>query len=272
MHDQVPFALQRRAITLLFGLLAVAAGFTAGAGAAEPVTAEEIHARRDVLFGDPSYQTRLPRLEDARVEAEGQGGRGSEVEEPNAGAGGWPVERRAAPRRGEPVPPRTRAPALGGAPAAWLRGLLWVVLGVAVVLLAAWLFREIAAARASQGRRHPGGEETAEDAEEAPAAPAREDAVSALARRGAWDEAVHLLLLAALEAVSRHCGAPLAPSRTSREILAECDLGETAGGALRELVAAVERSFFGGRALGRGDFERCRTAHGILVADLGGTS
>jgi hypothetical protein len=137
-----------------------------------------------------------------------------------------------------------------------LRILLWTAVAVAAVLAVSWLARRLAPAPAD-----------AAVPDAAPAAPAAAPAGSAeaLAREGRFSEAIHALLLEALEALSR--AARLAPSLTSREIAAGARVPAAAREALSDLVAAVERSRFGGAAAGEEDWRACRLrARGFLEA------
>jgi hypothetical protein len=130
-----------------------------------------------------------------------------------------------------------------------VRVLLFTVLVVMVVLAVAWLFRRLRG--------------LAPDAE-APAAPGEggQDlgrrplgAAEALAAQGRFGEAVHVLLLETLEALSRR--ARLAPSLTSREIVARVPLPDRARDALSGLVSAVEVSWFGGEQPGEREYHLC---------------
>lgn len=90
-----------------------------------------------------------------------------------------------------------------------------------------------------------------------------------LAAAGRFGEAVHALLLHALAGLARRRGAPLPPSLTGREAIPASGLAGEPRGALAELVAAVERFLFAGRALDAGDWERCRAAYARLAGSGG---
>jgi hypothetical protein len=127
-----------------------------------------------------------------------------------------------------------------------LRILLWTAVAVAAALLVAWAWRRVS------GR--------ARDAEvgEAPGPAPLEvpvDRAEALAAAGRYAEAIHTLLLETLLALSR--AARLAPSFTSREIVARVPLAPRAREALVGLVQAVELSRFGGAAAGEADYRAC---------------
>ena len=130
-----------------------------------------------------------------------------------------------------------------------LRVLFWTALAAIGIALLTWLVRRLAG--------------FVPDAE-APAAPAGPEAdvgrrqlasAESLAARGRYGEAIHVLLLDTLEALSR--AARLAPSLTSREIVERVPLPSRAREALAGLVAAVEVSWFGGAQPGETDYRLC---------------
>lgn len=127
-----------------------------------------------------------------------------------------------------------------------LRILVWGALAVLAFLAIAWLVRRLA----------PGAREV-ELAEPAGAAPVAIPIASAeaLAAEGRWAEAIHALLLETLQALSR--AARLAPSLTSREIVARVALPARAREALSGLVLAVEVSRFGGATAAEDDYRAC---------------
>jgi hypothetical protein len=123
---------------------------------------------------------------------------------------------------------------------------LWAVLALAVAVAVAWLVTRL------------GGRTL--DAEVDPeSAPALLDvpleSAQKLAAAGRFAEAIHILLLETLAALSR--AAQLAPSLTSREILARVPLPPRARDALVGLVLAVEVSRFGGAPAGERDYQAC---------------
>ncbi len=145
----------------------------------------------------------------------------------------------------DPAPPRPFDLPLGPLELL-LRILLWTAAAVAVALAVSWLVRRLS---------HPTAD--VEVPEAPPAAPVTIPIASAeaLAREGRFAEAIHALLLETLQALSR--AARLAPSLTSREIVARVPLPARAGEALAGLVAAVERSRFGGATAGEEDYRSC---------------
>jgi hypothetical protein len=128
-----------------------------------------------------------------------------------------------------------------------LQLLAWAAVAVVVLLCVAWLVRRLAPGPAAD--------------EAAPLDPAAApllvplEGPRALAAAGRFGEAVHALLLETLEALSR--ASRLAPSLTSREILARVRLPAAAREALAALVLAVEVSRFGGAEPGEADYRAC---------------
>jgi hypothetical protein len=95
------------------------------------------------------------------------------------------------------------------------------------------------------------------------------DSAERLAAAGRFAEAIHLLLLETLAALSR--AAQLAPSLTSREIVARVPLPARARDALLGLVLAVEISRFGGAPAGERDYRAClERFHAFLETYRGG--
>ncbi len=84
-----------------------------------------------------------------------------------------------------------------------------------------------------------------------------EDA-DALAAAGRFDEAVHLLLFRSIDDIVAWRGDVVRPADTSRDIARADALPATARGVFAGIVAAVERSLFGGRALDEGDWQCAR--------------
>jgi hypothetical protein len=129
-----------------------------------------------------------------------------------------------------------------------LKLLLAAAVLVAVVLAAVWLVR----------RLRPGARDVApEDATASAGAPLAIPILraQALAAAGRYAEAIHLLLLETLEALSR--ASRLAPSLTSREVVARVALPDRARHALADLVMAVEISRFGGAQAGQDEYGLC---------------
>jgi len=95
-------------------------------------------------------------------------------------------------------------------------------------------------------------------------------AADRLSREGNFVEAMHTLLLHSLAEIRRQLGERFADSLTSREILRVARLTATARAALREIVAAVERTYFGAYPAQAGDYAACRQNFATLQQDLRG--
>jgi hypothetical protein len=91
-----------------------------------------------------------------------------------------------------------------------------------------------------------------------------------LARDGRFVDAMHVLLLESLEQMRGRVGLAFSDSLTSREILRSPQLSEPARALFGDIVGLVERSYFGGRAAVRADYERCRQSFDALAQSLGG--
>ena len=142
----------------------------------------------------------------------------------------------------------------------WVGGgwslLLW---GAGIVLAATLLFL-LAQPLRDWWRERQGGTSVAEPqwAPEAATARALLEEADALAAAGRFAEAVHLLLFRSIDDIARWRGELVRPSFTSRDIARADALPGAARSVFAGIVAAVERSLFGGAALERGDWERAR--------------
>ena len=90
-----------------------------------------------------------------------------------------------------------------------------------------------------------------------------------LAAAGAWAEAMHLLLLHVVEALKRRLG-QVPPALTSRELMRRIQLPEPATAAFGAIVAAVERSHFGGKPVGAADYHACRGHYQAFLDNAAG--
>ncbi|WCP71727.1 MULTISPECIES: DUF4129 domain-containing protein [Sphingomonas] len=144
----------------------------------------------------------------------------------------------------------------------WVGGgwqvILWVIgIVIAIALLFALVpsLREWIAERL--GRRRVVEEAPPWTPTETRARALLEDA-DALAAEGRFDEAVHLLLFRSIDDIVAWRGDVVRPADTSRDIARAEALPPHARGVFAGIVAAVERSLFGGRALGADDWQRAR--------------
>ena len=83
----------------------------------------------------------------------------------------------------------------------------------------------------------------------------------ALAVRGQYADAAHLLLLRSVQDIEKRQPRALRVSLTSREIARLKALPEAARPAFERIGRVVERSLFGGGAVGAQDFADCRQAY-----------
>jgi hypothetical protein len=95
-------------------------------------------------------------------------------------------------------------------------------------------------------------------------------AADRLSREGNFVEAMHVLLLHSLSEIRRQLGEQFADSLTSREILRVARLTAAARTALRDIVGAVERTYFGAYPAQEGDYAACRQNFSVLQHALRG--
>jgi hypothetical protein len=142
-----------------------------------------------------------------------------------------------------------------------LKYLFWgaVVLGLAVIAML--ILDELTGTRWRFWRgRAAEAEVTPDWRPEQTAARALLAEADALAARGDYAAAAHLLLERSVEDLSTRRPDVLRPSSTARE-LARSDLPEAARRALGRIVRGVEISLFGGAALAEPDWRDCRRAY-----------
>lgn len=131
--------------------------------------------------------------------------------------------------------------------------LMWTLLGILVVLALAWFFRRF---REGEGEV----EEDVVDADLGEVGPLdiklpSVDEAEALARQGRYGEAIHLLLLRAIRAMTRVSDVRVARSLTSREILDGVRLPDSCRPPLGNMIRAVEATHFGGQPAGQADYD-----------------
>jgi hypothetical protein len=211
-----------------------------------PATAAELRSRAVEVLADRRYQRDLPIAEPRKP---------SPSETPpqlsgEPGGGGLPAD--VGP---EPAPiPVSEVSTL-------VHVVLWVLLSAAAVLGVLWVVQTLPQRRRSTADV-AAPERTARETSgrEIPGDPA------GLAAQGRYTEAVHALLLTAIALLSRRFRLPLPPSRTSRELLRALPIQGAAREAFAGLVRTVERSWFGGAAIGPEEYaasvERFRAVEG----------
>jgi hypothetical protein len=224
-------------------------------------------AGRDSAQRRPDAERPAPEGDASEGEGDTRGRRGAGQGSRRDGAGSLPPRTRLRPGDGRGTR-RARSPERdpddsGGSAAG--SAFAWVLLGGAAIVLLVWLVRSLRAP--VRNATVPAGA----PASPRPAAPAASpNPADALAAEGRFDEAVHLLLLAAWARLARP--AHLADSLTSREAEEASALSGEGGAALRTLVGAVEASRFGRRPLGRAEWDVGRAAFAALERALGSAS
>jgi hypothetical protein len=142
--------------------------------------------------------------------------------------------------------------------------LVWAVLAIGLVLVL-YSFRDmlpIWRLWAGRGWESPG----AADLPQTVAPSSRDAAAEAdeLGRQGRFVEAMHMLLLLSLGEIRRHVGEQFADSLTSREILRGTRLPPQGRASLRDIVARVEWTYFGGYPATVDDYTACRQSFDSL--------
>jgi hypothetical protein len=148
--------------------------------------------------------------------------------------------------------------------AAYARILLWAVIGIAAAALLWALYNRI---RHGEWRLRLPRLTTAQDIadedwtpEEAGARSWLEEA-DALAREGRFAEAIHHLLFRSIEDIARRRPALVRPALTSRELARSEVIPARARDLFASIARFVERSLFGGRPVGEGDWLQARKAY-----------
>jgi hypothetical protein len=95
-------------------------------------------------------------------------------------------------------------------------------------------------------------------------------AADRLSREGRFVEAMHMLLLQSLADIREQLRETFADSLTSREILRGARLDPAGRTSLRDIIAAVERTYFGGYPAQAQDYDACRASFDSLRRALRG--
>ena len=160
---------------------------------------------------------------------------------------------------------RALAPALN-----WI---FWIGLAVVAVFLIVVIARELIRLRLPKPRAKT--PDSASPSEWRPDAQQARDLLAeadALAARGLYAEAAHLLLLRSVEDIERRKPRALGISLTTREIAGEPSLPEAARPAFTLIGRMVERSLFGSLPVDAGDFADCRRAYEAFAVPAGSRS
>jgi hypothetical protein len=143
-----------------------------------------------------------------------------------------------------------------------LKVLFWCVIAGLVATLVYFIGRELWYRRWPRGAVRPRASELRRQWH-----PTAQEALlllsdaDALAASGAFEKAVHLLLLRSIQDIDKHRPAVVTPSLTSREISLLGELPGSTRGAFANIVRVSERGLFGGRPVGASDFAACRAEY-----------
>lgn len=142
-----------------------------------------------------------------------------------------------------------------------LKWVFWIGLALLAGLIVYAIVREVLRIRAPRAR--PTIPPSIPD-EWRPNAQAARDLLTeadALARRGLYAEAAHLLLLRSVQDIEKRQPRAVRASLTTREIASLKAVPDAARPAFALIGAVVERSLFGGGAISAPDFADCRQAY-----------
>jgi hypothetical protein len=152
--------------------------------------------------------------------------------------------------------------------APWVQIILWAVLAAAAAGFL-WMLRDRLAGGAwrlpRRGRRTSASE--AEEEWVPDAAPVRSwlQEADALAAEGRYADAVHHLLLRSVEDIGRRRPGAVRPALTSRELSRAQAVPPAARTLFAGIAGLVERSLFGGRPVGRADWDAARAAYSDMT-------
>jgi hypothetical protein len=146
--------------------------------------------------------------------------------------------------------------------------IVWLVLICVLALLLYALRDQLAFWRSSRDRWDRSAAEAEADAAAATIDPL--DAADQLSRYGRFVDAMHMLLLQSVADIRERLGVQFADSLTSREILSGAQLSPQGRKSLREIVAAVEWTYFGGYPAEMHDYAACRRSFEALRRELAG--
>lgn len=143
-----------------------------------------------------------------------------------------------------------------------LKWVFWIGLALLAGLILYAIVREILRLRAPRPKatKPAAGDETVWRPDVQTARDLLTEA-DALANRGLFAEAAHLLLLRSVQDIEKRQPRALRVSLTTREIAALTALPDAARPAFALIGRVVERSLFGGAPVDAGDFADCRRAY-----------
>jgi hypothetical protein len=178
-------------------------------------------------------------------------------------------------RRPQPTPQmprRSEASGLGG----FSQTALWVIAIIAGLALLYFVARELLSLRLGTGKkRFEATDATVRarvkgGADEDGGPRSLLDEADALAARGAFGEAIHLILMHSLGQLESVSARAVGRSLTAREILRSSPITTRAREFLGAIVGASELTHFGGRDAGEADYRSCREAFQGFAAETGG--
>ena len=148
-----------------------------------------------------------------------------------------------------------------------VRVLVWIAVACGVAAFAWYLMEILPKGFAREARWGDAGQEGLSAA--AGTLAAAQDNADDLASQGRFVEAMHVLLLQSVSEMRKRLDVPFADSLTSREILRRAPVSDIARGALADIIAAVERAYFGDYAVEASDYRLCRARVTALSEALG---
>jgi len=149
--------------------------------------------------------------------------------------------------------------------------LLWIVIGIALLVML-YAFRDlIPILRSSQGNDWMSEEAFAGGGKVGSPTVAL-GAADDLAAQGRFVEAMHILLLQGLAAIRAGLDEEFADSLTSREILRRARLPDPGRASLRDIVNRVELTYFGQYPAVLADYQACRASFTTLTQALHGSA
>jgi len=148
----------------------------------------------------------------------------------------------------------------------------WLIWGAVALAALIAVFAARGRLLALLGRRKEEWETPAAATDETTPAPGADAlaAADAMSREGRFVEAMHFLLLQSLADIREQLRETFADSLTSREILRGARLDPAGRSSLREIIAAVERTYFGGYPARGDDYAACRRNFDALRRTLRG--
>lgn len=150
------------------------------------------------------------------------------------------------------------------------RVLLWGFVILAAIALVIFIVREMlpyVRARRQRKAEAEGFFTPDEEGAERPPGADLLDEADRLAARGAFAEAIHLLLLYSLRKLETRLQSGLKRSLTGREIIRRANLPKRMRDLLSVLVRASELGHFGGREADETEYKKCRSAFEAIAAE-----